>query len=430
VNSVPSTAKVCERKETVDGGPVWRSSPRVHRGPFVGPAATVSAGCRLLIANLKRKLRVRRRYEGSAAEICEQIVRECFDPSKRYFRTSTSSYPDFWARDFGRCVPALLSLGFEPEVGDTYRYALERYETFGHFALVVTPAGRLLDFPGYAPDGFAFFLMGLARLGDRAMIARHRRLLEREVERFAALVIDPGTGLVRRGVCFSEAQDYAVRDSSCYSNSVCYLLQQQLDSLRLPNVLARYDYSALLLEGFWDQDHFLDDLSRPPWPSGDAQVLPFWTGLLGRDGATRRRFDAVLRWMDGQGLNDPLPCRYGIAGTMGRRMHVLHRLNPWQLDTVWTCLGLHLLEVLRDLSHDRFPVELDRFRLLVERLGCFPEILDPEREDLYEGALVVSEDSMLWAANLWSMLDRTAPDSTPHSGLADPPGGASPQAGP
>lgn len=397
---------------------------RAHRGPFVGPATMASEGLRLLFATLRRKCLGHERYEGSAEEICEQVVRRCFDPAKRYFRTSSTSYPEFWARDFGRCVPALLALGFEREVGDTYRYALGRFEAAGHFALVITPGGRLFDFPGYAPDGLAFFLHGLDRLGDRALVDRHRPFLEREVERFAELVIDPESGLVKRGVCFSEAQDYAVRDSSCYSTSVCYLLQQQLDALALPNPLARYDYRALILDRLWEHDHFLDDLSRPAWPSGDAQVLPFWTGLLGRDRAARQRLDTVLRWMDDQGLNAPLPCRYGIAGMTARRMHVLHWLNPWQRDTVWTCLGLHFLEVLRDFAHPRFSAELEPYRRLVERLGCFPEILEPEQAGLYEGALVISEDSMLWAANLWNMLKSAASHPTELPGQAGAPGHA------
>jgi hypothetical protein len=353
---------------------------------------------------MRRKILGHRRYQGSAAEICEQIVRGCFDPVQGFFMTSTTSYPEFWARDFGRCVPALLSLGFEREVDDTYHHALERYAEAGHFALTITPGGRLFDFPAYAPDGFAFFLHGLEKLGDRALVERHRSLLERETERFVALVLDPATGLVRRGGRFSEAQDYAVRDSSCYSNCLCHLLQRSLDGLGLPNPLERYDYRALVIGRFWAGDHFLDDQSRREYPSGDAQVLPFWSGILERDEPGRARLDTVLRWMDDQGLNRPLPCRYGVSGSAGPRMTALHWLNPWQGDTVWTCLGMHLLEVLRAFEHPRFPVELERYRALVEREGCFPEVLDGERGEPYRGSLYMSEDSMLWAANLWSLL--------------------------
>jgi hypothetical protein len=377
---------------------------RGHRGAFVSPVTMTSEGWRLLVAGMRRKLLGRVRYQGSAVEICEQVVRRCFDSERRFFKTSVTSYPEFWARDFGRCVPALLALGFDTEVGDTYRYALGRYQQAGHFALVITPGGRLFDFPAYAPDGFAFLLFGLAELGDRSLVERHRALLEREVERFVGLVLDERTGMVRRGEHFSEAQDYSVRDSSCYSNCACSLLSRSLKALGLANPLEQYDYRALLEEYYWAGDHFLDDRSGGEHPSGDAQLLPFWAGLIDHDQAGRARLDAVLRWMDQQGLNRPLPSRYGVSRSTGRQMHFLHWLNPWQGDTVWTCLGLHLLEVLRDFGHPRYPAELERYRALVERLGCFPEVLDAGSADLFEGSLYMSEDSMLWAANLWSLL--------------------------
>ncbi len=368
------------------------------------PLRAARVGWRLLRAGLRRKRTGPTRYPGSATEICEQIVRRCFDPRRRFFMTSPSSYPEFWARDFGRCVPALLALGFEREVAETYRYALASYEREGAFALVITPGGRLFDFPaGYAPDGFAFFVFGLARLGDRALVARHRAFLEREADRFVAIVTEPSTGLVRRGVLFSEAQDNAIRDSSCYSNAACFLARESLQALGLRNPLAPFDYAALL-EGFWEGDHYVDDMRRPAFPSGDAQLLPLWCGALGRGEAARTRLEGVLAWMDRQGLNTPLPSRYGVGPAAGRRMHVLHRINPWQASAVWTCLGIHLLEVLRDLEHPRLQVELQRYRALVEREACFPEVLDGETGAMFVGPVTLSEDSMLWAANVWQML--------------------------
>lgn len=383
--------------------PAWPSGEAPSRG-WASPSVVVSEGWRLLTVGLRRKLLGHRCYEGSAVEICEQIVRRCFHPGKRCFMTSVASYPEFWARDFGRCVPALLALGFEHEVGDTFRFALDRYERAGGFALVITPRDRLFDFPAYAPDGFALFVFGLERLGDRSLVTRFRALLEREAERFAAIVLERRTGLVRRDLRYSEAQDYAIRGSSCYSNSSCFLLQRSLAALGLANPLESYDYRRLVLEQFWDGDHFLDDQTRPAYPSGDAQVLPFWTGLLGCEADARARLDTVLGWMDLQGLNSPLPSRYGTSHHPGRRMHVLHRFHPWQHDNVWTCLGLQLLEVLRDFAHPRFEPELEGYRRLVERVRCFPEVLDGRTGELWAGPLGLSEDSMLWAANLWWML--------------------------
>jgi hypothetical protein len=114
-------------------------------------------------------------------------------------------------------------------------------------------------------------------------------------------------------------------------------------------------------------------------------------------------------------------------------MHALHRINPWQHDAAWTCLGLHLLEVLRDFDHPRLGPELRRYREMVERLGCFPEVLDPHSAELFEGPLLASEDSMLWAANLWSLLDRTGRTSNatgPRRTCAEACGRSAPEAEP
>lgn len=386
---------------------------------------TARVGWRILRAGLRRKRTGPERYQGSAEEICEQIVRRNYDPRRGMFQTSLWSYPEFWARDFGRCVPPLLALGFEREVFETYRYALSCYERAGAFALVITPDGRPFDFPAaYAPDGFAFFLHGLAALGDRSLVARHRAFLDHEAERFAALVTEPETGRVRRRLLFSEAQDNAIRDSSCYSNSACFLARAGLDALGVRNPLARFDLGAVV-EGFWDGDHYVDDMRRPPFASGDAQLLPFWCGAVAAPVA-RSRLEVVLTWMDRHGLNDPLPSRYGEGPVAGRRMHVVHWINPWQASAVWTCLGIHLLEVLRGYGHPRYHLELDRFRALIERERCFPEVLDGGTGEIFESPVLLAEDSMLWAANVWRMLRdqrlaRVAPASAPAQAEVRPP---------
>jgi hypothetical protein len=364
-------------------------------------------GFRIVRSSWTRRLEGHRRYAGDAREICEQVVRACWDKTRGMFRTSPSSYPELWARDLGRVVPALLELGFEAEVGASYRFALERYERAGHFALVVTPEGELYDFPAYAPDGLAFFLDGLAALDDGALVRRHRALLGREVERFAATVLDRRLGLVRPDLHVSEAQDFALRSSSCYSNAICFLLSRALDRLHLPNPLAGYDYPALILARYWDGDRFLDDARRPSYTSGDANLLPFCVGLFAGEPALERRlFRRALARLDADGLNDPLPTRYGIGHSPERRMIPLDPLNPWQRDAVWTCLGIHLLEALARLEPERLGREVARYAAVVERLACFPEVIDPVSGELFRSTFYLSEDSMLWAAGLWRFLAR------------------------
>jgi hypothetical protein len=377
--------------------------------PIAGLPDLLAPGFRAVAAGLGRKARGPRRYPGTARDICEQVTRACWDSRRRVFVTSPTTYPQFWARDFGRAAPALLELGFDSEVGSTYRTALACYEEAGRFGLVVSPSGRVWDFPAYAPDGFALFLTGLAQLGDRALVRRHGAFLAREARRFFDLVVEPATGLVRTGRRFSEAQDYAVRSSSCYSNVMCHLTREALADLGLPNPLAPYDYPTAVRNAFLDGDRFFDDATRPEYPSGDAAILPFWSGLMGHDPQAAELFARVLARMDRDGLNRPYPSRYGAGASPGRKMILLDRVNPWQRDAVWTCLGLHLLETERRLAPARFVADLARFRELVERTRCFPEVLDPGTGDLFRSPCYMSDDSMLWAVNLWALLRHGEP---------------------
>jgi hypothetical protein len=367
------------------------------------PLRLLRLGLRTSRAGLRRKLRGPNRYEGDAAEICEQVIEACFDARRCILLTSRTSYPEIWARDFGRSAPALVTVGRESEVGDTYRHALGVYERAGRFALIIDPADRLLDFPAYAPDGLAFFLHGLAALGDAALVRRHRGFLAREIDRFYSLVVDPDTGLVRRGVHLSEARDYVIRDSSCYSNCACLVLQRAMRALDLDGPLLDIDYADLVERHFWDGERYRDDMSGDPRASGDANVLPLWGGAVARDEAGRARLAKVLDRLDADGLNDPYPTRYGNSPARETESIFIERFNPWQRDTVWTCLGLHLLEVLRDFEHPRLAAELARYVELVERTGCFPELLDVDGE-LFCGPVYMSEDTMIWASNLLALL--------------------------
>jgi len=293
-------------------------------------------------------------------------------------------------------------------VGATYRFAFGHYERIGRFAVTLTPSGRPFDFPWgcYAPDGFALFAHGLAALEDGELVRRHRGWLERETRRFLEIVIDPKTGFVRRGVHFSEARDYSRRDSSCYSNVMCHVLSLALDRLGLPNPLSRYDYATLIPDAFLRAGRFLDDARGPGTLSGDANILPFWSGLLGHGEDARALFERIVAQMDADGFNTPLPSRYGVSdASPGDGAILLDRLNPWQRDAVWPCLGLHLAEALRDYGlRSRLSEALAAFRRLVELHRCFPEVVDARSGDLFRSSVYCSEDSMIWAANLLRLL--------------------------
>ena len=376
----------------------------------------VPSGIRIAATGLFRRAFGHRRYTGNAKQICAKIVRACFDDERGFFRTSLRTYRDFWSRDFGRCAPSLLSLGFREEVTRSYRFALEHYRRAERFALVIHPGGGLFDFPAYAPDGFAFFLNGLAALNDASLIDTYSGFLEKELKRFFRTSVDPRTGIVRSNRRFSEAQDYADRRGSCYSTVMCFTASCAADRLSLRNPLAQFDYPNIIQRNFWNGEYFYDDLSKKPYITGDACIMPFWAGVTERP---EKLFPIVRERLDDAGLTRPVPLRYGAARGPRRPMIWLDKVNPWQRNAVWTCLGLQYLEVLRRLDPMRYPAALAQLEQTVETLGCFPEVIDPDTGGLYASAVYRAEDSMLWAADLLSLLE--ARDAQRKNARSEPP---------
>ena len=363
---------------------------------------------RIFLTGQKRRFRLRT-YSGTPKDVCRKIVEACYDSRKNYFRTSVDTYPELWTRDFGRCVPALIHTGYRQEVINTYRFAFDAFRNAGRYELTILPNGQLYNFPfgTYSPDGFAFFLYGLCALDDPTLVKNNRSFLTREAERFSRLVVHPDDGMVKADVHFSEAQDYLRRSGSCYTTCCAFIVQQALNRLNLPNPLRSHDYPTILKTHYYNSPlgFFYDDMSKRSFISGDANILPFWCGAVSR--APFANVDDILNPvldnMQQAQLNSPYPTRYR-NGTEKLPSLRLDHFNPWQTRSVWTCLGIHFLEMLHQYAPARFSKEMMRFVGLIDKLRCFPEVVSHRTETLYSYPLYVSETSMLWAANLLNLL--------------------------
>ncbi|MBN2715900.1 MAG: hypothetical protein JXX14_08590 [Deltaproteobacteria bacterium] len=368
--------------------------------------ARVSA--RIILSGQMRRFHIRT-YGGSPKDICRSIVEACYDSKKKYFRTSVDTYPELWTRDFGRCVPALINAGYRDEVVNTYRFAFDAFQKSGRYELTILPDGQLYNFPfgTYSPDGYAFFLYGLCALDDESIIDDNSVFLAQESQRFFRLTVNPSDGTVKTNVHFSEAQDYLRRNSSCYTTCCCFIVQQALAKLGIANPLTNFDYPLILKERYYSDAHgyFYDDMFKRHFVSGDANILPFWSGAVSRQpfGCVDDILIPVLDNIEKSQLNMPYPTRYR-NGTEKLPSLRLDRINPWQTSSVWTCLGIHYLEMLYLYAPHHFTGELNRFVELIDRLRCFPEVVSHKTKTLYRYPLYVSETSMLWAANLLNLL--------------------------
>lgn len=338
-----------------------------------------------------------RRYDGTPEAVCRQVVERCWDAEEKFFRTSPNNYPIFYCRDFGMTADALLALGEKERVRSTLAYALGNFARDGRVTQQISPDGKPFNFPRCEhPDALAFLLHALIALNDERLIAQHKGFLSREVRRYADAVVDPQTGLVRRGVRFAGMRDYAVRDSSCYDNAMIAAVSKYAAALHLPNPLQEHDYGQLLLTTFWAGTHFRDD-RRNEAMTGDANVVPFWFRVLDEKDE-RRLFPLVRDAIIAAGLDAPYPLRYETGRGTTRMLWLDAFTGGWERDTAWPFLGNLWTQVA--LRHDKRLARryVDTFTRLIENERNYPEVIAPDGTP-HASFFFHADDSMLWAAN-------------------------------
>jgi len=339
-----------------------------------------------------------KRYSGDAKSICEQIVEGCWDSRLGIFVTSQHNYPLFYARDFGMCVDSLLALGHEERVRETLVWAMKHYEEGGRVTQIVNRKGKPLNFPDVeSPDALAFLLHSIIALNDNDLIKRHKAFLEKELARFTDAVVDPATGLCKRGMHLGGMRDYAIRDSSCYDNTMLAAIKKYSKKLELNNRLQKYNYEKLLIGSFWTGNHFKDDMVNNEL-TGDANVVPYWFGILPR---TKEKilFRKSLQSMRKLHLDKPFVLRYEPHRNASVKMHWMDPLTgSWETDTVWIHLGNLFLQAAARIDPKIAKHYLAGHKELIEQQRHYPEVLDKEGRP-HAGPFFHADDSMLWACN-------------------------------
>ncbi len=216
----------------------------------------ISEGMRYFFHSVRVKTCGYRRYSGDAESILKQIIEDCWDEDKQYFRVSTGHYKEFWTRDFGLVVEHLIKLGYKDKVRKTLEYALRIFKKHNKITTAITPSGIPYDFPCYAPDSLAYLTKCLAVLNDKRLINEYRIFLSRKILEYFDIVIDKETWLVRRDRQFSTMKDYSIRSSSCYDNCMTAMLKENIGKLGLENPFKNYNYKELIKKNFWRNSFF------------------------------------------------------------------------------------------------------------------------------------------------------------------------------
>jgi hypothetical protein len=376
----------------------------VALAPWIAPALLAeyvhSAGVRI-----RRQFRGHTRHGGNAASIVRACIEACWNG--RTFTASPGHFDMFWTRDLSFSVPSLVRLGYRERVRESLSYALGVWTSRDH---QITTTIHYFDRPGdvyeYGVDSLPLFMAALRAAGASDLVERHRPWLAAEIDHFYAMVVDPGTGLVRSDRKFSAHRDTVVNRSNAYGNTMVALLAKTIGETGwFVSPFERHfegDYGRLLLEHFWDGDHFRDALGEET-VSGEANIMPFYSGVIGDPDLVA----SALAYLDAHGFCDPYPLRYETCRRPEREVWLTrHVLPDYQGSTVWTSLGAWYLQVLRTVNPGLAAAETARYVAWIERDGTFWEVLNAEGENWVSPRwIMIGEESMLWSAIFLDVLE-------------------------
>jgi hypothetical protein len=391
----------------------------------------LSEATRMFSRRIRVAFKGLRMFEGSPEQVAKSIIDSCFDKEKKYFMASSGHFREFYCRDFGMCVDALLALGYRDQVLSTLDYALGVFERHGAVEQSISPRGVAFTFPRreYSPDALAFLVRSLRAAKAKGLVTKYRRFLENEVRRYFRLVIDAKSGLVKRELRLSGMRDYAIRESSCYDNAVTGMLSHELEELALPNPFKRYDYHKILLDNFWNneaKDHelqdkddgvrvgkdskrvakagvsavgkrgyFFDDLTKKCIVCGDGNVMPFWSGVVKDEALLRLAVQAMRE----EGLDRPFPLRYARKRFDEQREIKLELLaGDYERDSVWTHLGFMYIRIVADIDPALARRYLLQYERLIARHRTFLEVYARDGRP-FKTVFYYSDEGMIWVAN-------------------------------
>jgi len=354
---------------------------------------------------LKRRIRVLfkglKQYPGNADDIAKQIIKDCYNKEKDYFMVSSPNghFNEFYCRDFGWCTEALLKLGYRNEVINTLEYALKIFDNHGRIEQSINPSGKPFTFPDkYSPDALAFLVRSLKLAKAFDLIKKYKSFLNNEIKRYYVLVIDESTGLVRKDKTFSSMKDHALRQSSCYDNVITGMLSNDLHEIKiLNNPFKKYDYRKIIIDDFWNEDrgYFLDDLSGNKIICGDANVIPFWSGLIDDKSMLKKTINTLRK----NGLDKPLPLKY--AGKKYKEHEMISEevlASGYERETAWAHVGLMYIKIVLKADKKLAKEYLEQYRKKIEKYHTFIELYSPDGKP-FKTLLYYADESMLWAAN-------------------------------
>ncbi|MBU0470679.1 MAG: hypothetical protein KKA62_00520 [Nanoarchaeota archaeon] len=350
----------------------------------------ITQGTRIFFSSLKNRYSTKK-YEGDASSICQNIVKDCWNG--RYFQTSTGNFSQFWTRDFGWCTRSLVKLGYTEEVHQTLRFALNRFKHHKKTATTLTPRGKPFDFPTNSVDTLPWLIHSIKI--SKFPYYSYKNFLNKEIQKFFNLAVNPHTGLVKPEAHFSSMKDFSIRKSSCYDNCMVALLAKNLKEMkRLDNPFSKFDYEEIIRRHFWNGKYFYDDLTKQDYVAGDSNLFPFALGIIN----DKELLHSALNAIHEAGLDEPWPLKY----TTDREKVVFiwqeNLMKDYESNALWSHMGLLYIKLLQTVDPERAKEYQKRYTEQIEKHQNFLEVFDAEGRP-FRSIYYFCDSGMLWAAN-------------------------------
>jgi hypothetical protein len=322
-------------------------------------------------------------------EICKNIIEKCWNG--RYFQTSSRGFSEFWVRDFAFCAESLVLLGYGAKVRSTLLYALEHFERHGAIKTKISKNGLPVDIFYIAPDSLALLIRTLIATKNQDLAKRFKSFLNGEIRRYFKKIIDTKTGFVKSGY-FSSARDHTIRHSSTYDNAMVAYLSLNLEKLKLVNPFRKVDCIKQFIDNFWTGTYFKDSLANDE-VSGDANIYPYWLGLIEDEKMMKRSFAT----MEKAGLTEPFPLKYA-SHRRGPFVRLMNFLTPnYQGDTIWAQNGMIYLDLLRKISQKKFQKYFQIYKENIEKHKNFLELFRSNGV-IYRTFFYKADEGLLWSS--------------------------------
>lgn len=345
----------------------------------------------------KARCKPYRRYTGEPVQIAKKIIDICYNG--KFFQVSDGHFQSFYSRDFGMCVKSLLQLGYHKKCESTLKYALYHYKKQNKVTTTIDHTQKCVDFFAPGPDSLAFLLYSIRLTNPKlAQDKRYKTFLESQIRLAKKRFWDEKQNRITKGY-HTTAKDHYRRNGSCYDVCMMGMIAKEARTLKLqaPNFP---NFKQILIDTYWDKQSggFFDDLTKQTH-SADAQIFPFYCGLLGfKSKLDKQYFKKAQAQITRQRLDRPFPIKYTTFRNKSKELFWPSLFAPnYQGTAVWIHIGMCYMEVLANFDIKRTRFHVNQYHRLIKEHRNFLEVYDKKGKP-YKTLFYKSDESMLWVS--------------------------------